>query len=90
MYSWTVASAAAMTATDFDLLFDQHADLDWVLIGTGDEMRKPPPDVLEAFAERKLAFEYMSTASAVRTYNVVLAEGRRVGAGLLAVQSGHA
>lgn len=89
MYSWDAAAAASLTAADFQLLFAEAADVDWVLLGTGRDMAKPPAAVIQAFAERGLPLEYMSTASAVRTYNVVLAEGRRVGAALLAVESGH-
>ena len=34
---------------------------------------------------RRLGYELMSTGAAVSTYNILLAEGRRVAAGLIAV-----
>jgi uncharacterized protein len=41
--------------------------------------------VRRAFAEAGLALEPMDTGAACRTYNVLLAEGRSVGAALTAV-----
>jgi uncharacterized protein len=39
----------------------------------------------EAFRERRIIADPMSTGAAVRTYNVLLAEDRRVAAALIAV-----
>jgi uncharacterized protein len=41
--------------------------------------------VRRLFAEARLGLEIMTTGAACRTYNVLLAEGRDVGVGLLAV-----
>lgn len=90
MYSWSTVAAAELAAGDFAQLFAERSALDWVLIGTGDTMQKPPAPVVAAFSSHGIPFDYMSTASAVRTYNVVLAEGRRVAAAFIAVQDSHA
>jgi len=45
----------------------------------------PAAAVRRAFAEAGLALEPMDTGAACRTYNVLLAEGRPVGAALIAV-----
>jgi uncharacterized protein len=37
------------------------------------------------FRDHRIGVEVMSSGAAVRTYNIVLAEGRRVAAGLIAV-----
>jgi uncharacterized protein len=44
----------------------------------------PPAGVRHAFAEAGVAVEFMDTGAACRTYNVLLAEGRPVGAALIA------
>ena len=49
------------------------------------EHRMPPEPVRELFADAGIGLEPMSTGAAARTYNVLLAEGRDFGAGLIAV-----
>jgi uncharacterized protein len=70
---------------DFAMVFDERAAIDVLLLGTGTEMLRPPPQVREAFAAHGLTLDFMSTGSAVRTYNILLAENRRVAAALIAV-----
>jgi uncharacterized protein len=60
---------------------------DVLLVGTGAAMM-PPPDFAAArarFSAGRTGAEFMSTPSACRTYNVLLAEGRRVAAALMPV-----
>jgi uncharacterized protein len=65
----------------------QHIDL--LLIGTGQVML-PLPQVLSQYLSASgLTFDIMNTNAAVRTYNVVMAEDRRVAAILLAVDKAH-
>jgi uncharacterized protein len=45
----------------------------------------PPEPVRKQFADAGIGLEPMSTGAAARTYNVLLAEGRDFGAGLIAV-----
>ncbi len=59
--------------------------VDHFLIGTGKDFIAVPPDLREAFRARRIAVESMSTGAAVRTYNILLGERRRVGALLVAV-----
>jgi uncharacterized protein len=56
-----------------------------LLLGTGATQSFPVPDVWRAFADAGIGLEPMTTGAACRTYNVLLAEGRPVGAALVAV-----
>jgi uncharacterized protein len=56
-----------------------------LLLGTGAHQAFPAAALRRAFAEAGLALEPMDTGAACRTYNVLLAEGRPVGAALIAV-----
>jgi uncharacterized protein len=49
-----------------------------VLLGTGARQVFPAVHVAAAFLTRGIGFEAMDNAAAARTYNVLLAEGRRV------------
>ena len=53
-----------------------------VLLGTGPKQQLPDPQTLVAFNRAGIGFETMDTAAACRTYNILMAEGRRVVAAL--------
>jgi len=59
--------------------------VDHFLIGAGKEIYAVPPSLREAFRTRRIAIEAMTTGAAVRTYNILLGERRRIGALLMAV-----
>ncbi len=54
-----------------------------VLIGSGLRQRFPERDTLAALYAARIGFEVMDTGAACRTYNVLVAEGRRVAAALI-------
>lgn len=81
--SWPVEHAPG--AADFEALSGHLDGLDVVLLGLGAQMRHADPALRAAFEERGIGLEPMATPAACRTYNVLLAEGRRVGAALLPV-----
>jgi uncharacterized protein len=62
------------------------AAVDHFLIGTGKDLVPVPPALREKFKARRIVVESMSTGAAVRTYNILLGERRRVGALLVAVE----
>lgn len=57
-----------------------------VLLGTGSRQQFPHPQLIRPLIERSLGVEIMDTAAACRTYNIIVAEGRRVAAALLMIQ----
>ena len=85
VYGWQPV-AEALAPADFARVFDERAQIEFLLLGTGAEMKRPAAPVRNAFAERGLSLDFMNTGSAVRTWNVLLAEGRRVAAALIAVE----
>ena len=54
-----------------------------VLLGTGARLEFPTTEVLAVLYERQIGVEIMDTAAACRTYNILMAEGRGVAAGLI-------
>ena len=63
-----------------------EATIDHFLIGTGREFLSMPASLRDAFRTRRMVLESMSTGAAVRTYNILLGERRRIGALLVAVE----
>jgi uncharacterized protein len=86
MHRWDVIDLAHMKPNDFALVFAEARDTDFLLLGTGVAMSRPPKPIVELFAKRNLPLDFMSTGSAVRTYGVLLAEKRKMAAAFIAVQ----
>ncbi len=59
--------------------------IDVLLIGTGTETRHIPAELRAQLEEAGIGVEAMNSPAACRTYNVLLAEGRRIAAALLPV-----
>jgi uncharacterized protein len=62
-----------------------EAAIDHFLIGGGRDFPAVPSSLREAFRARRIVLEAMTTGAAVRTYNILLGERRRIGALLVAV-----
>ena len=54
-----------------------------VILGTGASQRFPPPDLARRLSAAGVGLEVMDSNAACRTYNVLMAEGRRVLAAIL-------
>ena len=87
MYRWDVGDLASLKAKDFEQVFAEAKDIDFLLLGTGGAMGRPAKPIIEIFARQNMPLDFMSTGSAVRTYGVLLAEKRKIAAAFIAVQN---
>jgi uncharacterized protein len=86
MHAWEATEAATLDRRSLSLALDPALGIEVLLIGTGEELCPLSPELKQAFRDLKVVAEPMSTGGAVRTYNVLLAEERPVGAALIAVE----
>lgn len=85
MRAMSVTAIEDVTSTQLRELAAESDGIDFLLIGTG-AAAKPLPQPLSAwFAGNGFRPDVMATPAAVSTYNVLLAEDRRVAAVLMAV-----
>lgn len=70
---------------DLEAVLAIAADIDVLFVGTGAEIAHPPAAFREAIEAAGIGMEPMASPAACRTYNVLLSEGRRIGAALLAI-----
>jgi uncharacterized protein len=85
-HDWGATTAADLTVDDFaPVLAAGAAEVEFVLLGTGATQALPPKGLREALRAAGIGLEFMSTESAARTYNVLVTEGRRIAAALIAV-----
>lgn len=82
--AWPVASFEALAPEHFERLLEQTPEL--VVFGSGARLRFPHPRLTAALAARRIGVETMDFMAACRTYNILMAEGRRVAAALLIEQ----
>jgi len=87
----SAVEAAALTeldATVFDRLFQELDEapgcVEFVVLGSGAKMVATPPPLANALRTKNLRVETMATGAASRVYNVMIDEGRRVAALLIA------
>ncbi len=72
-----------LEAAHLELLLELDPEI--VILGTGSRQHLPHPRLTRVLLERGIGVEAMDTAAACRTYNIILAEGRRVVAALLMI-----
>ncbi len=78
---WTQASFETLDVADFELLAALDSEI--ILLGTGDQLRFPRPQLLQPLIKAQKGIEVMDVQAACRTYNVLISEGRRAAAALL-------
>ena len=83
--AWPVTTLAEMTDSTLDPVFAEGDALELLLLGTGVDVAAIPERVRLRFREARIGLDVMQTGAAARTYNILLAENRRVGAALIAV-----
>jgi uncharacterized protein len=79
--AWRVAGFAGLVAEDFGFIAELRAEI--VILGTGAAQRFPRGAVARALASSGAGVEVMDTGAACRTYNILVAEERRVVAAIL-------
>jgi uncharacterized protein len=80
-FNWECAHFDDLRVSHFERLAEMDADL--VIFGSGERLRFPKPELLQALYTRKIGVETMDTHAACRTYNFLASEGRKVVAALL-------
>ncbi|PTM42688.1 MTH938/NDUFAF3 family protein [Bosea sp. 124] len=82
---WPVARFSEITAEMLQPVLDEAGAIDFLLIGTGADIAFIPHGWRDLLREHGITVEGMATGAAARTYNVLVAEDRRVAAALIAV-----
>ncbi|NDA51574.1 MAG: hypothetical protein EBX66_03785 [Betaproteobacteria bacterium] len=81
LQAWRPRTWTDIAADDFMALLEARPDL--VIVGTGSQQCFLHPKFAMQFANQGIGLECMATPAACRTYNILMAEGRKVLAALL-------
>lgn len=82
--AWGVTRPEDVTVESLGRILAAGEHIDFALLGTGERHVPATSDVRSAFAAAGISLDVMATGPAARTYNVLIAEGRRVAAALIA------
>jgi uncharacterized protein len=83
--AWEAGRLDQLQAGHFATILAKEPEL--VLIGTGPSQRFLPPTITLPLAQARVGFEVMDSAAACRTFNILVAEGRRVVAAFVAADN---
>ena len=78
---WAGLGFNALTAAHFEWVAQRELDI--LLLGTGTRLRFPHPSLTRALVEARIGLEVMDVGALCRTYNILISEGRNVGAAVL-------
>ena len=79
--AWDVGSFDELTAAHFEPVDNQRPDV--VILGTGSRQRFIHPRLIAALTQQRIGVECMDSQAACRTYNILMAEGRKVALALI-------
>ena len=85
---WAVTGIASAAIETLDAVCSAEPPIEILLIGSGAAFEMAPLELRTALSGRGLSVESMDTGAACRTYNVLMAEDRRVAAALIPARDG--
>ena len=85
VWPWTVSKLVQLTAKSITAVLAAEPPIELLLIGSGTRVDRVPGDVRDILRARAIIVDSMETGAACRTYNVLMAEERRVAAALIAI-----
>jgi uncharacterized protein len=85
IWAWNITRADDIDEAALAGVFESAKQIDTLIIGTGRDVWLPPAALREKLRAEHIVIDTMQTGPAITTYNIMLGEGRRVAAALIAV-----
>lgn len=85
IWAWPVARTEEIDQHSLRRVFEAANGIDTLIVGTGTSVWLPPAELRNALRALRVVMDVMQTGPAIRTYNVMIGERRRVAAALIAV-----
>ena len=83
---WYVPGAGDISLESLRGMFVRGSTVEMLLVGCGPRYLPPPKEIAQAVRAAGAGLEWMTTAAACRTWNLLLADERAVIAALIAVE----
>jgi uncharacterized protein len=85
IWAWPVTRPEQIDEVSLQRVFAAANGIDTLIVGTGTDVWLPPSHLREALRAAGVVLDAMQTGPAIRTYNIMIGERRRVAAALIAV-----
>ena len=85
IWAWDVTKPEQIDRHSLKKIFDAANSIDTLIVGSGTQVWVPPRGLREELRAVRIVLDAMQTGPAIRTYNIMLGERRRVAAALIAV-----
>jgi len=85
IWAWPVTRPEDIDEASLQRVFAAADVIDTLVVGTGTSVWLPPAELRKALRAVSVVLDPMQTGPAIRTYNIMLGERRRVAAALIAV-----
>ena len=85
IWAWEVTRPDQIDRYSLARVFAAANSIDTLIVGTGTELWVPPAELRAALRVVHVVLDAMQTGPAIRTYNIMMGERRRVAAALIAV-----
>ena len=85
IWAWPVAKPDEINEVTLQRVIASAANIDTLIVGTGNEVWIPPSWLRDRLRKVSVVIDAMQTGPAIRTYNIMIGERRRVAAALIAV-----
>jgi len=85
VWGWDVTRPDQIDRYSLQRVFDNAGAIDTLIVGSGTDVWIAPRQLREQLRAVNVVLDVMQTGPAVRTYNIMIGERRRVAAALIAV-----
>jgi uncharacterized protein len=85
IWPWPVTQPQQIDRVSLELVFAAASGIDTLIVGSGTDVWLAPAALGEALRAVRIVLDVMQTGPAIRTYNIMIGERRRVAAALIAV-----
>jgi uncharacterized protein len=85
IWAWPITTPEDIDEASLKLVFGAANVIDTLIIGTGTGLWLAPAELRRALRNASIVLDTMLTGPAIRTYNIMIGERRRVAAALIAV-----
>ncbi len=85
IWAWEVTRPEQIDKSSLARVFAAANSIDTLIVGTGTDIWIAPADLRSALRALHVTLDTMQTGPAIRTYNIMMGERRRVAAALVAV-----
>lgn len=83
--AWNIDKAEDITLESLQTFIEQNEKIEILLVGCGKLTAFIHPDIKSELKHHNIVIDAMDSGAACRTYNILMSEGRRVAAALIAV-----